>query len=63
MSMVPPPPKKDSLCLALSHLYLKNRVSLSRENRKEVRNEYVKDVFTALLEEYLVHTKVTMCFP
>lgn len=54
--------KKDYLCLAFSHLYLKNKISLSRENREELKNEYMKNVLTALLEEYLVHTKVKMCF-
>lgn len=43
--------KKDSLCLAFFYLYLKNRISLSRENRKEVKTEYMKNVLTALLKE------------
>lgn len=43
--------KKDYLCLAFSYLYLKNRINLSRENRKEVKNEYMKNILTALLKE------------
>jgi hypothetical protein len=35
---------------------------LTQGEEERVKNEYLKDVSAALLEEYVVHTRMKMCF-